>query len=221
MANYKDKFNEEVLNRLNGKPHDVKVINDTLTKMAKTINSRTVNYITSFTKEDFIQEAHLAFLIYLPRYNPEKAPAFTYFYYVVKSHFLTLLNKDQNTKNGINRITGSLEYLTGDKNDIEMHEIIGRNLLTEMNEFNASTENAVISNENINEMYMFMEERCSKLEQSILHFRILGYSYEEISEELEIPYKSVDNALHRTRKKYGIFKEDMEKIEEFNEKKKK
>lgn len=55
--------------------------------------------------------------------------------------------------------------------------------------------------EELSDLKSLSKERLSKLENEVLLLRLDGDSYEQISEKLNIPQKSVDNALQRIKKK--------------------
>ena len=64
-----------------------------------------------------------------------------------------------------------------------------------------SPEEAVLYDEEINEIMDFVKSNLSKTEQKVFKLVLLGASYSEISDILECNKKSVDNAVQRIRKK--------------------
>ncbi len=64
-----------------------------------------------------------------------------------------------------------------------------------------SPEEAVLYNEEINEIMDFVKVNLSKTEQKVFKLVLLGASYSEISEIIDCNIKSVDNAVQRIRKK--------------------
>ncbi len=66
-------------------------------------------------------------------------------------------------------------------------------------------EDKIISDENTDILLTFLGDELSSLESSVIKLHISGKSYKDISEELNIPEKSVDNALQRIRCKLSRF----------------
>ena len=77
--------------------------------------------------------------------------------------------------------------------------------------FDASPEELYISREEETERLASLRQRLSPLEQKVLTLFLLGLSYQEISEQVGRPSKSVDNAVQRIRRKvagnFGVFSE--------------
>ena len=71
---------------------------------------------------------------------------------------------------------------------------------------NISPEDAVLYDEEINEIMMYVKENFSKTEQKVFKLILLGLSYAEISEILESNVKSVDNTVQRIRRKLRDFR---------------
>jgi len=73
----------------------------------------------------------------------------------------------------------------------------------------ASPEELYISREEETERLTRLGERLSPLERRVLDLFLLGLSYQEISEQVGRPIKSVDNAVQRIRRKvagnFGVF----------------
>jgi RNA polymerase sporulation-specific sigma factor len=70
-----------------------------------------------------------------------------------------------------------------------------------------SPEEAVLYNEEINEILDFVKLNFSKTEQKVFKLILLGASYSEIAEILDCNKKSVDNAVQRIRKKLRASRE--------------
>lgn len=75
----------------------------------------------------------------------------------------------------------------------------------------ASPEELYISREEETELLTRLDEQLSSLEREVLTRFLLGLSYQEISEQVGRPVKSVDNAVQRIRRKVagslGVFSE--------------
>ena len=68
-----------------------------------------------------------------------------------------------------------------------------------------SVEDSFISNENLEDLYSFINRELSPLELSVVRLFLQDKSYKEISEKLGISAKSVDNAIQRIRTKLKEF----------------
>lgn len=75
----------------------------------------------------------------------------------------------------------------------------------------ASPEELYISREEEAERFSRLNQQLSSLERNVLTLFLLGLSYQEISEQVGRPIKSVDNAVQRIRRKvagnFGVFSE--------------
>lgn len=75
----------------------------------------------------------------------------------------------------------------------------------------ASPEELFISREEEAERLTWLGRQLSSLEYEVLELFLLGLSYQEISEQVGRPIKSVDNAVQRIRRKvagnFGVFSE--------------
>ena len=67
----------------------------------------------------------------------------------------------------------------------------------------------MISKETMQEVKQKIEKSLSKMELLILRQYLKGQSYDEISKQLDINKKSVDNALSRIKNKLSFLKSDM------------
>jgi len=66
---------------------------------------------------------------------------------------------------------------------------------------NTDLEKEVIKKEKLEKVYKLIDNTFSELERDCFLMFLNGYSYEEITDELGIHEKSVDNALVRARRK--------------------
>ena len=80
-----------------------------------------------------------------------------------------------------------------------------------LRETGASPEELYISREEETERMARLKQQLSPLECKVLHFFLLGLSYQEISEQVGRSTKSVDNTVQRIRRKvagnFGVFSE--------------
>lgn len=66
-------------------------------------------------------------------------------------------------------------------------------------------EELFISKENYTDMKIHLESLLSSLEQQVLHLYLEGQSYQEMSQSLQRPAKSIDNALQRIKHKIEVY----------------
>ena len=66
-------------------------------------------------------------------------------------------------------------------------------------------EELFISKENYTDMKIHLESLLSSLEQQVLSLYLEGQSYQEMSQSLQRPAKSIDNALQRIKHKIEVY----------------
>ncbi|WP_288844299.1 RNA polymerase sporulation sigma factor SigH, partial [uncultured Megasphaera sp.] len=66
-------------------------------------------------------------------------------------------------------------------------------------------EELFISKENYTDMKIHLESLLSSLEQQVLRLYLEGQSYQEMSQSLQRPAKSIDNALQRIKHKIEVY----------------
>ena len=81
------------------------------------------------------------------------------------------------------------------------------NLIRDLNSDDPYT--VLRSKEKLNDLESFLLSKLSEVEFKSYWLFLNGYSYKEIAVELNINEKSIDNALHRARKKLDNFKNEI------------
>lgn len=132
--------------------------------------------------EDLAQEGLLSFLNAVNSFDPERGAKFSSF-------------ADVCVTNGIRSAAMKLKKNAGESlaDDLE-----------ENAEDGSSPENIWFEKEKILGIYDEIESLLSKREWDIFRLYLGGLSYREIAVRLDIPLKSVDNAVFRVRKKLRI-----------------
>ncbi len=64
-----------------------------------------------------------------------------------------------------------------------------------------SPESVIVDKESYHEVMSQINGMLSKMEMNVLMMRLMGHSYNEITDALQLENKSVDNAVQRIRKK--------------------
>lgn len=129
--------------------------------------------------DDLAQEGFLAFMRAAEGFDPEKGTSFSAFAEVCVT-------------NGIRSAVRRLSRSAGESLSEELGEQAGDS---------STPENIWFEKEAEAGMYEKISELLSKKEWDIFKLYLGGASYEEIAESLDIPKKSVDNAVFRIRKK--------------------
>lgn len=65
----------------------------------------------------------------------------------------------------------------------------------------ATPEELFFEKERVSELYSMLSDVLSKQEREIFWLSVSGFTYEEIGQRLNVPSKSVDNAIQRARRK--------------------
>lgn len=73
---------------------------------------------------------------------------------------------------------------------------------------NPTPEALILEKERINELLSQVNSNLSEMEKQVLKLRIKGHSYNEITLQLNLQTKSVDNAVQRIRKKIATKEND-------------
>lgn len=136
----------------------------------------------------------------------------------IKRAIMKELDKDNANKSKINHDADSLDAkVSGSgEDDRTLGDVIPDNT--------ASLEDEVASREMYHEVLKFLSDNFSDQELKVIRLAAQGYKAKEISEELDMKYKSVDNILYKIR--YALknkFKESktIDEDMEFSEKEKK
>ncbi len=129
--------------------------------------------------DDLAQEGLLAFISAVRSFDPDRGAKFSSY-------------ADVCVTNGIRNAAMKLEKNAG--------ESLAENSEGSGSE-EASPENMWFEKERMYSLYKEISALLSKKEWSIFKLYVNGSSYKEISEKLDIPLKSVDNAVFRVRKK--------------------
>lgn len=136
--------------------------------------------------DDLCQEAYVALLSAIGSYDELKGASFSTYAIACINNRLADAVKTANRQK--NRILNDSVSLTDDSNPVEIISY-------------ESPEKQTLDQEQYLELMHKIENVLSEKEQRVLLLWVDGYDYEEIGNMLNIPVKSVDNALQRARRK--------------------
>ena len=142
--------------------------------------------IPGIDRDDLCQEAYVALLSAIGSYDEQKGASFSTYAIACINNRLTDAVKSANRQK--NRILSDSVSLTDDSNPVEIVSY-------------ESPEKYTLDQEEYLELMHRIENELSEKERKVLMLWVDGYDYEEIGNILEIPVKSVDNALQRARRK--------------------
>lgn len=135
--------------------------------------------------EDLVQEGMFGFMTALKTYDPNKSTAFkTYAGVCINNRILSLLRRSNSAKIIPHDIVSSID----DEN-------------ANLQDYTSDPQLIFLQNEDMENLQGLIKEVLSPFEQKVLDYRLSGCSYEEISKELSVSTKSVENALGRVRRK--------------------
>lgn len=149
-------------------------------------------FLTGGDSEDLIQEAMFGLLKAIREFNPSRDTRFKTFAEVCIRNCIR------------SAVTNAARNKHSPLNDSIPFE-------SPMLGVNVSPEELYISREEEAERLVRLGRQLSPLERKVLRLFLLGLSYQEISEQVGRPIKSVDNAVQRIRRKvaggFGVFSE--------------
>ena len=149
--------------------------------------------------EDILQEGMLGLYKAIKSYSPSKGVSFSSFANLcIKRQIQTAVRRASSQKSLILStafpITGNLE-----QDEDEEDEVI-------IPSFEQTPEERIISRETIKEMKKQIKSKLSQMELEVFSKYLDGKTYQEISLETGLTFKSIDNALTRIKKKLEFLK---------------
>lgn len=149
-------------------------------------------FLLGSDKEDLLQEAMIGLYKAILSFDKNQNASFkTFAILCIRRNILSAIKKSNSQKNKTLNECLSLSDLTGDEEE---------NFLFLPSDSRLTDEN-IIEKEKLQEIKEQIIKTLSKLELKILNLYLKGFSYEDMSKNLKITHKSVDNALSRIKKK--------------------
>ncbi len=139
--------------------------------------------------EDYAQEGMLGLLAAATSFVQGKNAGFRTYAVVCIRNRMSSVSRMERT---VSRPAGSADISLDDPEN-SIRDILADN--------GDTPEQAFFEKERVSELYAMLADVLSKQEQEVFWLSVSGYSYEEIAQKLDIPSKSVDNAIQRARRK--------------------
>lgn len=160
-----------------------RAVSTLISRYMRLVRKRAYGFARDYAEpEDLAQEGFLSFLNAVNAFDPNRGAKFSAF-------------ADVCVTNGIRSAALKLKKNAGENFDEDPEEKA---------EDSSSPENIWFEKEKMLGIYDEIEALLSKREWDIFRLYLGGLSYGEISERLDIPLKSVDNAVFRVRKKLRV-----------------
>lgn len=153
-------------------------------------------FLIGADKDDLIQEGMIGLYKAIMDYNEDKNAAFkTFANLCITRQIITAVKTSTRQKHmPLNSYLSLDKPLFDEETDVTVGENITSELFTE-------PEQQIIHTEDINNIKSGIETVLTDMEKRVLKLYLAGKSYKEISEVLNKPAKSIDNALQRVKKK--------------------
>lgn len=145
--------------------------------------------------EDLIQEGMLGFLSAIRQFDLERGVPFkTFAERCIRNRILTAIKSAARFKHSpLNH------YVSFESPQFDLRQTV------RSTEYLCDPEELLLTKERVDEIMHSMRVNLSGFESKVLALFLDGLSYSEISEQLQKPTKSVDNAVQRIRKKLAQF----------------
>ena len=190
---YKSK-NDEIIEMI--KKGDNDALNYLMSKYKELVNMKVSKYfIVGAEKDDIIQEGMIGLFKAVKNYNSSIEGSFKTFANMCIERQLITAIKTSNRQRHI-PLNTSVSLNTSYDGD-EDHDLLDR--------FNAGIAedplDTITKKEYYKQVETSIDSALSKFEKQVLERYINGESYVQIAEKLDLPVKSIDNAIQRIRKK--------------------
>lgn len=157
-------------------------------------------------QEDLIQEGMIGLYQAILRFDAERLVPFSaYASQVVDSRLYDAIRTAARKKHQPLNQSLSLDFQDNKDSTLaasSLFEIIS-------NEEAIDPENLLLDKERMRKLESFLKKHLSKYEDQVASLYLKGKTYNEIAEELDVSYKSVDGALQRVRRKFNDYREEL------------
>lgn len=147
-------------------------------------------FLAGGDSEDLMQEGFLGLLSAVRQYDESKETSFkTFAELCIRNRLYSAVKSASRFKH--TPLNNSISFASPNFDEGQ----------TRSSAFLRDPESLIIDNERADELYSSLGNYLSKFEEDVLALYLEGHSYSEISESLNKPVKSIDNAVQRIRKK--------------------
>lgn len=158
-------------------------------------------FLIGADREDILQEGMIGLYKAIRDYNPDKTASFKSFADLcITRQIITAVKASNRQKHmPLNSYVSLNRPMYDEENERETF----MDLVAASKMFNP--EEILVGQENIHNIEQAISDKLSALEKNVLVLYLGGKSYQEISEILDKPIKSIDNALQRMKHKLENF----------------
>ncbi|MGM8365545.1 RNA polymerase sporulation sigma factor SigH [Virgibacillus sp. W0181] len=200
-VSFKAMIDEEVLQQVQqGNKH---ALNHLIEKYRSFVYAKAQTYfLIGSDREDVIQEGMIGLYKAIRDYDGDKLASFKRFAELcIKRQIITSIKTATRQKHiPLNSYVSLDKPIYDEESDRTLLDVIAGSKAIDPQEL-------LINRERFDFVKDKLSESLSDLEKKVLYFYLDGWSYEEISEELNRHVKSVDNALQRVKRKMEQFVE--------------
>jgi len=153
-------------------------------------------FLVGSDREDILQEGMIGLYKSILYYDADKVSSYKYFAEMcVKRQVITAIKHATRQKNiPLNTYISLSQTPSDEDTDKEFMEILDYSRIMD-------PEDILISQERLNDIEMQIKNILSDYEMEVLKLYLSGVSYQEVAENMNKDYKSIDNALQRVKKK--------------------
>ena len=156
-------------------------------------------YLNDGNNDDVVQEGMLGFLKAINTFDEHKGNFYSHLKLLVEHQIINAIKK----ANTLKHTPLNERYNLNNQGELELGE---NEKVFGIPSDTLSPESRVLMEEDKKELNDIMSDRLSQFEKQVIELYLLGYSYDDIIEKLNVNYKSVDNALSRVKTKLQNFK---------------
>ena len=204
MINYESFSDEELLQRLRGGDS---LAEETLyARYKQIVRSKARTYfLVGADREDIIQEGMIGLYKAVVDYQFDRQVSFRAFAELCITRQIITAIKSATRKKHIplNTYISFNRFVFDGDNERPLIDVLTSTRISD-------PEEVLIGRENYAAVADSIQNSLSKLERSTLEWYLLGYSYQQIAEGLQISTKSVDNAIQRVKKKLELRLSEMQ-----------
>lgn len=195
-VNYKKMTDEDLIKII--KSGDTQALNHLIDKYKELVNIKVSKYfMVGAEKEDIIQEGLIGLYKAIKGFNLEKQNSFkTFANLCIERQLITAIKTSNRQKHSpLNSyLSLNISAYDNDETDSSLIDIFDSNLIEDPLD-------TITKKEYYEKLGDTIDKSLSSFEKQVLNRYINGDSYVKIAEKLDMPVKSIDNAIQRIRKK--------------------